>query len=199
MDNGIIYPVWLNYVDNIERLLAGCEATGSTGENMAMDAAFDALKIKGMEAAKNRGEIMFIGNGASASIASHCAADVMKNSRVRTRVFTDVSMITAMGNDEGYENSFMVPVRFYSSKYDLLIAISSSGKSENILRAVAAAHENGAFVATLSAFSPDNPLRASGDLNLYIQTAKYGYAESCHATILHYWMDILSAARENDE
>ncbi len=190
---------WSGYVAHIESLLNASKATGRNGSGMGMDSAFALWVSKAVATAFGRGEILFIGNGASATIASHCSTDVMKHSHLRTRVFTDLSMITAMGNDEGYENSFMIPVRFYSGKGDLLIAISSSGQSENILRAVAAARQNSVFVVTLSAFSPQNPLRTSGDLNFYVQTRKYGNAETCHAAILHHWMDMLAKVRKEHE
>jgi D-sedoheptulose 7-phosphate isomerase len=77
----------------------------------------------------------------------------------------------------------------------MLVAISSSGRSPNILAAVAVANRLALTVVTLSAMAPDNPLRASGSLNVYVPAETYGYAESCHAAILHHWMDTIEAQR----
>ena len=182
---------WQLYASTIEKLLSDCRATDKSGAAMDMDSALALWRDKAA-ACREQGEIAFIGNGASASMASHCSADIMKNARIRTRVFTDVSMLTAMGNDEGYEKVFMLPIELCMKNTDMLVAISSSGRSPNILHAVEAAHDIGAYVVTLSAFTEDNPLRKAGDCNIFVQTHSYGLAESCHAAILHYWMDMLT-------
>lgn len=72
---------------------------------------------------------------------------------------------------------------------DILVAISSSGKSINILNAVQTTKKLGGRVITLSAMSADNPLRKAGELNFYIPAQSYGMAETCHAALLHYWID----------
>lgn len=182
---------WQTYASTIEKLLSGCLATDISGAAITMD---KALTLWRDEAAKCRehGEIVFIGNGASASMASHCSADIMKNARIRTRIFSDLSMVTAMGNDEGYEKVFMLPIQICMKNTDMLIAISSSGKSPNILHAVESARNIGSYIVTLSAFSEDNPLRKSGDCNIFVHTHSYGLAESCHAAILHFWIDMLT-------
>ena len=135
--------------------------------------------------------LYLIGNGASASMASHFAADLAKNAHLHTEVFSDLSLITAIANDMGYEWVFAEPLRRRVKKGDMLVAISSSGCSSNILRAVAVAQEAGLSIVTLSAMSSENPLRSSGHLNIYLPAETYGYAETCHAAILHHWMDMV--------
>ena len=185
---------WQCYTFTIEKLLSECRATDGSGLEMEMNSALALWRDAAIKC-REQGEIVFVGNGASASIASHCAADIMKNACITTRVFTDLSMLTAMGNDEGYEKVFMLPIQQCMKNTDMLVAISSSGRSPNILHAVAAARQKGAYVATVSAFSEDNPLRKAGDCNIFVQTHSYGLAESCHAAILHYWMDMLTTNR----
>ena len=76
---------------------------------------------------------------------------------------------------------------------DMLIAISSSGKSPNILLAAEFAAGIGMEVVTLSGMQATNPLRGLGTLNAYVPANTYGQVETCHATILHHWMDQVSA------
>jgi len=138
-----------------------------------------------------RGRLFLAGNGASASMASHFATDLAKNAGIRTQVFTDLSLLTALGNDIAYEAVFAEPLRWYAEAGDILVAISSSGNSPNIVQAVLAAKELGLTVVTLSGMRPDNRIRGLGELNLYLPAPTYGLAESCHAFLLHCWMDQL--------
>ena len=122
-------------------------------------------------------------------MASHFAADLSKTAGIHTEVFFDLSLITAISNDIGYEHIFSLPLRQRAKKGDMLIAISSSGNSANILKAVEVAVEMGITVVTLTGMSRDNLLRTRGSLNVYVPTTSYGHTETCHALILHYWMD----------
>ena len=135
-------------------------------------------------------KLMFIGNGGSAGIASHSATDYSKNGNLRSMAFNDGSMLTCLGNDYGYEHVFAKQIEFHGRDGDLLIAISSSGGSANILNAVMAARDAGCAVVTFSGFKPDNPLRASGDLNFYIRSGEYGFVELSHQTLIHAILDI---------
>jgi D-sedoheptulose 7-phosphate isomerase len=139
----------------------------------------------------------FIGNGASASMASHYSADMAKNGHLHTQVFSDLSLITAISNDIGYEDVFSIPLERRAIKGDMLVAISSSGSSPNILKAVETALRIDLTVITLSAMAPDNPLRQMGSLNFYIPAGTYGHAETGHAAILHHIMDIVEKDSDN--
>jgi D-sedoheptulose 7-phosphate isomerase len=138
---------------------------------------------------EQKNSVFLIGNGASASMASHVAADLAKNAHVQTEVFTDLSLITAIANDLSYDEVFAEPLRRRLKKGDMVVAISSSGQSKNILQAVAVAKNLGGIVVTLSAMKAENPLRREGGLNFYIPAQTYGMAETCHAAILHHWID----------
>lgn len=137
------------------------------------------------------GKIMFIGNGASAAISSHVATDFWKNGGVRAVAFNDPSLLTCISNDFGYKYVFEKPIEMFGDKGDILFAISSSGKSENILRAVRSAMKKGCKVITLSGFKKDNPLSLLGDFNFYAPLASYGPVEIAHHSICHCLVDIV--------
>lgn len=184
---------WEDYTRRIVLALNNLVVTTVDGGALSPDAALARWEGMVADLRKKNGEIFFCGNGASASMACHCAADMAKNSRVRTRVLTDPALISAVGNDMAYDEVFSAPLSWFMAAGDMLVVISSSGNSPNVLKAVATAREKGSICVTLSAFSPQNPLRTLGDLNFYIPTPTYGIAESVHATLLHHWMDICNA------
>jgi D-sedoheptulose 7-phosphate isomerase len=127
-------------------------------------------------------------------MASHFAADLAKNARLHTQVFSDLSLITAISNDMGYEHVFAEPLRRRGQPSDMLVAISSSGSSPNILAVADVAREIGSTVVTLSAMKSSNPLRTKGKLNIYLPADTYGEAETAHAAALHWWMDLVQIA-----
>ena len=135
--------------------------------------------------------IFFIGNGGSAAIASHMTADFMKNGGMITYSLYDNAVMTCMGNGYGYEQVFAKPLDFLLRHGDLLIAISSSGRSQNILNAINVAHEKGATVVTFTGFERDNPAMTSGDMNVYVPCSKYGIVESVHNLMLQEIVDII--------
>ena len=131
----------------------------------------------------------FIGNGGSAAIASHMAADWLKTLEVPAYCFNDGALTTCMANDLGYGNVFSFPLSIHAGRGDVLFAISSSGKSESITNAVQAAHDCGMKVITLSGFAHDNPLRSMGDANFHVGSFKYGLVEVAHHAICHSILD----------
>ena len=138
-------------------------------------------------------KVMFVGNGASASISSHMATDYWKNGGVRAVAFNDSSLLTCISNDYGYKYVFEKPVEMFADEGDILVAISSSGKSENILNGVRAARKMGAYVVTLSGFKSDNPLRSMGDYNFFVPDGEYGPVEIIHLSITHCILDSVIA------
>jgi D-sedoheptulose 7-phosphate isomerase len=128
--------------------------------------------------------VLWVGNGGSAAIASHICVDFFK-AGARSLSFNDGPMLTCMANDYGYDQVFSRPIEFCAGAGDVLVAISSSGRSLNILNAVAAARSRGGEVLTLSGFDAGNPLRALGDWNFYVGSGVYGYVETVHAAICH--------------
>jgi D-sedoheptulose 7-phosphate isomerase len=130
-------------------------------------------------------KILLIGNGGSAALVSHMQNDLCKTVGVRAMVFTEGSLLTATANDDGYHAVFRRPVELWAEAHDLLIAVSSSGESENIVNAAIAAKAKGCRLVTMTGFSPMNRLRRLGDVNVYVPAATYGYVETAHALIAH--------------
>jgi D-sedoheptulose 7-phosphate isomerase len=177
-----------NFADNFfENIWAGLQgAACSTGaKELPLGEGVAAFYDEVLKAAAAGGKVIYIGNGGSASIAGHMAADLWKNGGVKTLCFSDPALLTCVANDLGYENVFAAPVAAYAQKGDLLVAISSSGRSPNILKAAEAGLKNGCALVTLSGFTPDNPLRALGKLNFYVSSAVYGVVETAHSAICH--------------
>lgn len=147
------------------------------------------LKVVRQTAQQHRSNIFFIGNGGSAAIASHMAADWQKNGKMPTMCFNDGAALTCLSNDLGYENVFSEPLKHHARLGDLLIAISSSGESESILFAVEVAREQCLNIVTLSGFDPENSLRGRGGVNFYVPSRSYGTVEIAHLAILHSILD----------
>ncbi len=136
-------------------------------------------------------QVFFIGNGGSAAIASHMTADFMKNGGMKTYSLYDNSVTTCMGNDYGYEFIFSRPMEFLANERDLLVAISSSGNSQNIVNAIQVAQNKGMQVVTLSGFQRENRIIRMGRYNIYVPVSHYGIVESIHNLILQQIVDVI--------
>jgi phosphoheptose isomerase len=189
MDQTRFTPTWEGETRRLSDLLARLSFRDAAGAEIPISDAFRQWNDHAVRIRKSRRVCYLIGNGACATLASHFSADLAKNGRIHTQVFSDPALLTATSNDCGYEEVFAEPLSHMAVPGDLLVAISSSGRSPNILRAAEAARRLGMTVVTLSAMDEDNPLRGAGDLNAYVPAAAYGHSETCHAAVLHYWMD----------
>lgn len=137
------------------------------------------------------GGLFFIGNGGSAAIASHMAVDFWKSGAISAMAFTDSSLLTCISNDFGYENVFAKPIEFFADKKDILFAISSSGESKNILKAIETMSRKGGNIITLSGFKENNPLTTKGICNFYVPSHEYGLVEVIHQYICHFILDTI--------
>ncbi len=137
-----------------------------------------------------QGVVYVIGNGGSAGIASHFSNDLMKALKIASQTLYDTNLMTCLANDIGYENVFSYPLDKYLKSNDLLVAISSSGQSANIVKAAEVALSRKASLLTLSGFKSTNPLRALGHLNFWIDESDYGLVETAHFFLLHTIIDL---------
>ena len=140
---------------------------------------------------------LIFGNGGSAAIASHFSVDLTKNAGLRCVNFNEADLITCFANDYGFDRWVEKAVDFYGDEGDLLIVISSSGSSKNMLNGVKAAR-NGNFqaVVTLSGFAENNPLSQLGDINLWINSRAYNFVENIHQIWLLAIVDLIIGNRE---
>ena len=187
---------WQHNISSLYGLLEKLSVRDSQGINLEVDKGFGILAELTVRVRSEGASIYYLGNGASASMASHFAADMAKNGGVRTMVFTDLSLLTSVANDFNYEQVYAEPLRWYMKREDVVVAISSSGNSPNIVRAVVQAKGLGGTIITVSAMREDNAIRKLGNLNLYVPAKNYGLAETAHAAILHFWMDLVESKRK---
>lgn len=136
-------------------------------------------------------QVFFVGNGGSAAIASHMTADFMKNGGMKTYSLYDNSVTTCMGNDYGYEFIFSRPLEFLANEGDLLVAISSSGNSQNIVNAIQVAQKREMQVVTFSGFQRENRIGSMGLYNVHVPVCHFGMVESIHNLILQQIVDVI--------
>ena len=184
------------YFDGLSRNLKSIRLTGPKGETLDFYAGLETVASTLKTQTDLGHKIIFIGNGASAAISSHMATDYWKNGGMRAVAFNDSSLLTCISNDFGYQHVFEKPIEMFADPGDVLMAISSSGKSDNILRAVDAARKVGCKVVTLSGFAMDNPLSKIGDYNFYVESPEYGPVEIIHLSICHCICDALIQKKE---
>jgi D-sedoheptulose 7-phosphate isomerase len=117
-------------------------------------------------------------------MASHVTVDFTKAAGMRAVNFNEADLLTCFANDYGYEHWVAKALEFYADGGDLVILISSSGQSPNILNGAKQAREMGLPILTLSGLRSDNPLRILGDVNLWVDSTAYNIVEMTH----HVWL-----------
>ena len=140
---------------------------------------------------KNKKKIIIAGNGGSAAIASHFSVDMTKNAGIRCINFNESDLLTCFSNDYGYDHWVEKSLQFYADAGDLIIIISSSGKSKNMINAVKFAKKKGHKVVTLTGFKKKNQVSKLGDLNFNINSKNYNQIENLHQFILLTMVDLL--------
>jgi D-sedoheptulose 7-phosphate isomerase len=167
-------PPWVGFADAFD--------------NMSGD--FDAT-VALLKRTRQRNQLYFIGNGGSAAIASHMAADFFNKGKFASRCFNDAAALTCIANDYGYKNVFDMQVARVVKQGDVLVAISSSGESDNILRAAKTA-KMVTDVVTLTGFKETNRLKQLGTHNFYVPSENYGIVETAHLGLLHALLEAVS-------
>ena len=185
----MIVQTFSAYYQELSRLLSLIEVTAGSGESMSLEEGLEhAISTILLKKSKGR-KIIVNGNGGSAAIASHMQNDLCKAVGVRSIVFNEAPLLSALSNDLSYAAAFEVLIDLWAEEGDVLIAISSSGQSENIIRAADAARNKGCSVITLSGFKSNNPLRNRGIINFYVPVENYGFVELGHSILTHYISD----------
>lgn len=146
--------------------------------------AINAKKII-LESSANSKKLIFAGNGASASIANHASLDFTKQGKIKSVNFNESAFITAFANDFGYENWLSKCIEIHGNKNDLLILISCSGNSKNLIKAQQKAKKKKINVISLTGCKKNNKLNSSKNIcKIWINSNKYNVIEIIHHTIL---------------
>ena len=169
------------YFEQLRSAISNTEVEGGT------ESALKLMRGCFEKATTEENKIIFIGNGGSNAIASHLAGDISKNGGIRAIAFNDTPTLTMLGNDFGYESVFSKQLEFYGFKNDVLVAISSSGGSTNILRAAEKAKEIGIRLFTFTGMvrTAENRLKHMGELNFVVPSTDYGIVEIAHLSLIH--------------
>ncbi|MCG8564112.1 MAG: SIS domain-containing protein [Desulfobacterales bacterium] len=182
MDNKISPDQWIG---ELGRKLAAvrCRVQDQATSFSAAASACDALFLQVRE---SRSRVWWIGNGGSAALCSHLAQDMMNKMGLRSQFCGDAALMTCMANDFGYDQVYKRPLECLGDEGDILVAVSSSGASENILQGVRTARKKGMNLITLSGFDGENPLWCeSSRIAFHVPSRWYGIVELAHEAILH--------------
>lgn len=138
---------------------------------------------------QTKGKIVILGNGGSNAISAHMAEDYTKALKKPSLAFTDGAMLTCYANDYGYDKAFAQYLSEFSDRESLVILISSSGNSQNILACAKYCSENNIDFVILTGFAESNKLKSLYNdialLEFWVDSTKYGVIESVHELILH--------------
>jgi D-sedoheptulose 7-phosphate isomerase len=190
---------WSKNIIQLHETLKALSIQDLKGLDLGQDEAFGIWSHMTLRMHHSGRRVFFIGNGASASMSSHFAADLSKSVGLPTEVFTDLAQITALANDLSFDQVFSEPLRLRMAPGDMLVVISSSGNSPNVVQGIKTARGKEGTIITLSAMDPKNQVRGLGDLNFYVSAQTYGLAETSHAAILHFWLDQMVRELGKDE
>ena len=157
------------------------------------------IKVKNIliETNKKNKKIMIFGNGGSAAIASHFSVDLTKNAKIRCFNFNESDLITCFSNDYGYEKWIGKTISFYGDEGDVLIIISASGKSKNIIYGCESARtKKFSNIITFTGFDKNNPVSKLGDINFWTNSKAYNFIENIHQIWLLSIVDLIIGKRE---
>lgn len=140
---------------------------------------------------KNDGTCFFMGNGASASLASHASVDFSKQAGLLSMNFNEANMITCYSNDYGYENWMKKALEKYQNNGDMVCLISVSGESPSVLNCAKYAKEINLPLVTFTGCNENNSLKQYGDINFWVDSKAYNIVESVHCFWLTMSIDLL--------
>jgi D-sedoheptulose 7-phosphate isomerase len=145
---------------------------------------------------QNNAKLMFAGNGASASTASHAAVDFTKQAKVCSTAFNDHNLITALSNDYGYDRWVAEAIKSYAKPGDGVVLISASGNSPNIVRAAEAAAERRLPMITFTGFYKHNAVNRYDGIHFWIDSRAYNIIENVHSIWIATVVDLLMGQAE---
>ncbi len=184
------------YFEEVVKNLSGIDVTNSENKksdfNQAIANSIDVIN-KSSDSGK---KIMFNGNGTSAGVSSHIATDFWKNAAIKAPAFNDSSLLTCISKDYNYQYVFEKPIEMFAEKGDILIGISSSGKSENVIKNARMGLYKGCKLIRLLGSEENNALRLLGLINFYVPCSSYGPAEIIHQAICHSIIDLIIEAKK---
>jgi len=190
-------PDDLSLMNPLSKLEEYLSAYGRLVSQPDIRAKIDRLSKVITDAQLRGNKLLLAGNGASAAISSHLATDFSKQALIRAMSFNDASLITAFGNDLGYESWIAKAVEVYADAGDILILISSSGRSPNVISAAKTAKALGLTVIAFTGFDHSNPLGALGDMNFWVESHAYNIVECIHMIWLTATCDLIIASKHD--
>ena len=152
------------YIQNIYDVLNNTKVTDKLSKIIDLDEGTSKIINYIIKAKETNNKVILLGNGGSAAIASHAQNDMCKAVGIKSIVFTEQPLLTALSNDDGYENAYQKLIELRADKNDLLFAVSSSGNSENIIKAINAADKKQCNIITFTGFTPENTIRKMGKM-----------------------------------
>ncbi len=141
-------------------------------------------------------KMMFAGNGASAAISAHGAVDFTKQGGVRSLTFNEADLITCFANDFGYDKWVAKAVEHYGDEGDVVVLISVSGTSPNVVEAAKYAKSRGMKIVTFTGKAEDNALKGLGDINFWVDSKAYNIVEGIHMMWLTTVVDMVIGKAE---
>lgn len=154
------------------------------------------LKESLEEVNEKTNKVIFSGNGASAAIASHAALDFTKQAKIKSVTYHDPALITAYSNDYGYDKWLAKVLESNMDKGDLLVLISVSGESPNIIEAAKYAKSKEVKIVTFTGKNKNNTLKELGDVNFWVNSNAYNIVEGIHMIWLTTVVDMIIGKSE---
>lgn len=186
-----------DYIDSLNYNFLNTKVTNFKGKEIELNDGLIKSAEMIVKTNEKGGKVMFIGNGGSAAVSSHKALDFWFTGKIKGMVFFDYSSLTAISNDFGYQNVYSKQIERFAEKNDLLIAISSSGESKNIIYAVKKSRDLDCKIITFSGFKKTNSLRKLGDLNFFTPSSHYNQVESIDLLLCDCILEIILKNRKN--
>lgn len=181
-----------SFFSNVWQLLATTRTRTQASDPCNLDDTSEAV-VEALLLAKSQGrKVLLVGNGGSAAIVSHMQNDLCKMSAMRAMCFHEIPLLTALSNDESYAEAFPRGIDLWAEPGDVVLAVSSSGKSPNVVECLQIARARGCITIGISGFRADNPLWQFADYGFYVPSMNYGEVEVTHQLICHFISDRLA-------